>query len=49
MWRAVDSNGDEIDTLVQKRKDKRAAIRFFNKLLKGQRCIPDSSVFYPIV
>ena len=44
LWRAVDSNGDEIDILVQKRKDKRAAIRFFKKLIKGQHCMPESIV-----
>jgi putative transposase len=37
LWRAVDQDGDEIDILVQKRKDKKAAIRFFLKLLKGQQ------------
>jgi len=40
LWRAVDENGDEIDILIQKRKDKRAAIRFFKKLLKGQGSAP---------
>jgi putative transposase len=34
------SDGDEIDILVQKRKDKKAAIRFFRKLLKGQQVAP---------
>jgi putative transposase len=28
LWRAVDQDGDEIDILVQKRKDKHAAKRF---------------------
>ncbi len=36
LWRAVDQDGDVLDILVQKRKDKRAAIRFFKKLMKGQ-------------
>jgi putative transposase len=40
LWRAVDQDGDEIDILVQKRKDKKAAIRFFKKLLKGQQVAP---------
>nr|BAM15209.2 hypothetical protein [uncultured microorganism] len=40
LWRAVDQDGDEIDILVQKRKNKRAAIRFFKRLLKGQKGIP---------
>ncbi len=40
MWRAVDQDGDELDILVQKRRDKRAAKRFFKKLLKGQQAKP---------
>jgi putative transposase len=40
LWRAADQDGDEIDILVQKRKDKKAAIRFFLKLLKGQQAAP---------
>jgi putative transposase len=36
LWRAVDQDGDVLDILVQKRKDKRAAERFFKKLMKGQ-------------
>jgi len=36
LWRAVDQDGDVLDVLVQKRKDKRAAERFFKKLMKGQ-------------
>ncbi len=40
LWRAVDQDGDEIDILVQKRKDKKAASRFFRKLLKSQQAAP---------
>ena len=36
LWRAVDQDGDVIDILVQSRRDRRAAARFFRKLLKGQ-------------
>ena len=36
LWRAVDEDGDTIDILVQSRRDRRAAARFFRKLLKGQ-------------
>ena len=36
LWRAVDQDGDTIDILVQKRRNKAAAKRFFRKLLKGQ-------------
>ena len=50
LWRAVDQEslpherseccgyGDVLDILVQKRKDKQAAARFFRKLMKGQGC-----------
>jgi putative transposase len=31
LWRAVNQDGDEIDILVQKRKDKHTAKRFFKK------------------
>ena len=40
LWRAVDQDGDVIDILVQKRKDTRAAKRFFIKLLKSQGQTP---------
>ena len=40
LWRAVDQDGDTIDILVQKRRNKRAAKRFFRKLLKGQCASP---------
>jgi putative transposase len=40
LWRAVDQDGDVLDILVQKHRDKRAAKRFFRKLLKGLRCAP---------
>ncbi len=40
LWRAVDQDGDVLDILVQKRRDKRAAKRFFRKLLKGLKYAP---------
>ena len=40
LWRAVDQDGDVIDILVQPRRDRRAAKRFFRKLLKGQGRVP---------
>jgi putative transposase len=40
LWRAVDQDGDVIDILVQPRRDRPAAERFFRKLLKGQGCAP---------
>lgn len=36
LWRAVDQDGDVLDILVQTRKDKYAAVRFFKKLMTGQ-------------
>ncbi len=36
LWRAVDQDGDVLDILLQPRRDRRAAKRFFRKLLKGQ-------------
>ncbi len=36
LWRAVDQDADVLDILVQKRKNKHAALRFFRKLMKGQ-------------
>ena len=40
LWRAVDQDGDVIDILVQKRRNARAAARFFRKLLKGEEASP---------
>ena len=40
LWRAVDQDGDVIDLLVQPRRNRRAAERFFRKLLKGQGSEP---------
>jgi len=40
LWRAVDQDVDELDILVQKRRDRKAAKRFFKKLLKGQQVKP---------
>ena len=36
LWRAVDEDGDVLDILVQSRRNKRAAKRFFRKLSKRQ-------------
>ncbi len=38
--RAVDQDGDLLDILVQSQRDRRAAIRFFRKVLKGQGRLP---------
>jgi putative transposase len=40
LWRAVDQDGHVLDILVQRRRDKHAAKRFFRKLLKGLRYVP---------
>ena len=40
LWRAVDQDGNVLDILVQRRRDKRAAKKFFRKLLKGLTYIP---------
>jgi putative transposase len=40
LWRAVDEDGDVIDILVQSRRDRHAAARFFRKLLKRQGSVP---------
>jgi hypothetical protein len=41
LWRrAVDQEGDVLDILVQSRRDKKAAKKFFRKLLKGLRYVP---------
>jgi putative transposase len=40
LWRAVDQDGHVLDILVQRRRDKRAAKRFFRKLLKGLTYVP---------
>ena len=40
LWRAVDQDGDVIDILVTRRRDRRAAKRFFRKMLKHQGQTP---------
>jgi len=40
LWRAVDQDGDVIDILVQSRRNRWAATRFFRKLLKAQGRVP---------
>ena len=52
LWRAVDEDGDELDILVQSRRNRQAAIRFFRKVLKGQgreprRLVTDKLRSYP--
>src|SRR3981081_3547990 len=40
LWRAVDHEGGGLDWLVQRRRDKRAALRLMRKLLKKQGFTP---------
>jgi putative transposase len=40
LWRAVDQDGDVLDILVQNRRDKAAARRFFRRLLKENGSVP---------
>lgn len=40
LWRAVDQDGSVLDILVQSKRDKKAAGRFFRKLLRGLRYAP---------
>jgi putative transposase len=40
LWRAVDQDDHVLDILVQRQRNKRAAKRFFRKLLKGLTYVP---------
>jgi putative transposase len=40
LWRAVDQDGYGLDILVQSRRNKNAAKKFFRKLLKRLRYVP---------
>ncbi|WP_307082674.1 IS6 family transposase [Streptomyces canus] len=40
LWRAVDQDGTVLDILVQNRRDKAAARRFFRRLLKKTGAVP---------
>ena len=40
LWRAVDSEGEVLEILVQPRRDKTAALRLMRKLVKKQGCAP---------
>ncbi len=51
LWRAVDEHGAELDVLVQKRRNKAAAKRFFKRLLRSnpvpRRTVTDQLRSYP--
>src|SRR5919202_2960784 len=40
LWRAVDHEGEVLDVLVQRRRDKKAALKLMHKLLKKQGFAP---------
>jgi putative transposase len=44
LWRAVDDEGEVLDLLVQRRRDKAAAVKLMRKLLKKQGFAPDAPV-----
>ncbi len=44
LWRAVDSEGEVLDILVQSRRNKKAALKLMRKLLKKQGFVPDAFV-----
>jgi putative transposase len=41
LWRAVDDKGEVLDLLVQRRRDKTAAVKLMRKLLKKHGFTPD--------
>ncbi len=44
MWRAVDKEGEVLDVLVQKRRNKKVALKLLRKLLKSQGFVPEAIV-----
>jgi putative transposase len=44
LWRAVDSEGEVLDILVQPRRDKKAALKLMHRLLKKQGYAPDQVI-----
>ena len=44
LWRAVDDEGEVLDMLVQKRRNKTAALKLLRKLLKNQGVYPETIV-----
>src|SRR5450830_1872959 len=51
LWRAVDEHGAQLDILVQKRRDKTAAKRFFKRVLRSspvpRKIVTDQLRSYP--
>jgi len=44
LWRAVDSEGEVLDVLVQKRRNQRAALKLMRKLLRKYGFIPEKFI-----
>jgi putative transposase len=44
LWRAVDDEGEVLDLLVQRRRNKAAAVKLMRKLLKKQGFAPEMLV-----
>ncbi|PHZ85491.1 IS6 family transposase [Paremcibacter congregatus] len=44
LWRAVDGEGEVLDVLVQKRRNKKAALKLLRKLLQSQGILPTKIV-----
>ena len=44
LWRAVDSEGEVLDILVQSRRDQKAALKVIRKLLKKEGFVPDTFI-----
>lgn len=44
IWRAVDKEGGARDVLVQKRRNKKAALKLLRKILKNQGAAPEAIV-----
>jgi len=40
LWRAIEGGGEVLDVLVQRRQDKRAAMKLMRKLLRNQGVPP---------
>ena len=47
LWRAVDQDGDVVDVFLQRRRDSRAAKRFFKRLLRRSGAVKKTSITSP--
>ena len=44
LWRAVDAEGEVLDVLVQTKRNKRAALKLMQRLLKKYGFVPDKLI-----